>query len=394
MFLLYLTKPLIGVIILTEDVVILRNDYLGSILSKSERAVFDMRLLYEGFGYRKYKMKKFEEYDLYLQNKSFLKGGSIITFTDFDGRLLALKPDVTLSIAKNLPQSDDAQKVYYTENVYRESASGGEYKEIMQAGLEYIGELDSYAMAEVLLLALKSLELMGDNYVLDVSHMGIINGLLSELPEDKSELSEKLVGRISRKDSGGVRELCAQNNLSGEFTEGLAILASAYGDFEKTLEGINKIAKNDEVYMASEELSRLYEILKECGVSQGIRLDFSVVNDLSYYNGIIFRGFLKGVPGAVLSGGRYDRLLHKLGKKGNAAGFAVYLDLLEKYLSADKDTDADILLLYDENTNPAQLMRETLRLSEKGFRVRAQKNENTKVKSGETIRFSGGKENA
>ena len=372
----------------------MRNDYLNSILSKSERAIFDMRLLYEGFGYRKYKMKKFEEYDLYLQNKSFLKGGSIITFTDFDGRLLALKPDVTLSIAKNLPLEGDAQKVYYTENVYRESAAGGEYKEIMQAGLEYIGELDDYAMAEVLMLARESLALMGDSFVLDISHMGIINALMAEIPEEKSDVKDELLGRISRKDIGGIKIICEENGFSSDFSERITVLTSAYGDFDKALEKIYEIANNDEMHSAADDLSRLYTILKSCGEEKGIRLDFSVVNDLSYYNGIIFRGFLMGVPEAVLSGGRYDKLLHKLGKKGNAAGFAVYTDLLQKYSDDEEDNDADILLIYDEKTDPARLMKETLRLAGKGFSVRAQKNEKTKLRSGETIRFSAGNENA
>ena len=74
--------------------------------------------LYEGYGYRKFRMSKFEDYDLYAQNKDFLKKGHIITFTDVDGSLKALKPDITLSIIKN--NSGDSEKVYYNENVYRE----------------------------------------------------------------------------------------------------------------------------------------------------------------------------------------------------------------------------------------------------------------------------------
>ena len=75
--------------------------------------------LYEEYGYRKFRMSKFEDYDLYAQNKDFLKKGHIITFTDGDGSLKALKPDITLSIMKN--NSGDSEKVYYNENVYRET---------------------------------------------------------------------------------------------------------------------------------------------------------------------------------------------------------------------------------------------------------------------------------
>ena len=71
------------------------------ILKKEERAMLSLRALYKLHGYLPFKMSKFEEYDLYVRNKEFLVSDSVITFNDTDGRLLALKPDVTLSIIKN-----------------------------------------------------------------------------------------------------------------------------------------------------------------------------------------------------------------------------------------------------------------------------------------------------
>ena len=91
--------------------------------------------LYEGYGYRKFRMSKFEEYDLYAKNKDFLKSGHIITFTDVDGSLKALKPDITLSIMKN--NNGGSEKVYYNENVYRDM--GGSFQEILQVGVESVG---------------------------------------------------------------------------------------------------------------------------------------------------------------------------------------------------------------------------------------------------------------
>ena len=109
-------------------------------LLPSERAVYALRTLYLSFGYRRYKVSKFEEYDLYAENKSFLSDKSILTFTDTDGRLMALKPDITLSIIKNTKDSSGMQKVFYNECVYRAGGSG--FKEIMQTGLECIGDID------------------------------------------------------------------------------------------------------------------------------------------------------------------------------------------------------------------------------------------------------------
>ena len=131
---------------------------LGQILRKEEQCILKMRRLYELYGYKKYKMNKFEHYDLYLENKSFLASNNIVTFTDAGGTLLALKPDITLSIVKNAPKSySEPEKVYYCENVYRSTDLSGGIQEILQVGIEYIGEMDTYAQAEVLSLAAKSL---------------------------------------------------------------------------------------------------------------------------------------------------------------------------------------------------------------------------------------------
>ena len=88
-----------------------------SILKYEEKAVFAFRKLYDSYGYKPFKMSKFEEYDLYSENKEFLVSEGIITFNDTDGKLLALKPDVTLSIIKNSKDNPNtAERFYYNEN--------------------------------------------------------------------------------------------------------------------------------------------------------------------------------------------------------------------------------------------------------------------------------------
>ena len=99
-------------------------DNLEFVLSREEKVSFKLRALYGKYGYTQYKMSKFEEYDLYVKNKDFLVSDNVITFTDTDGKLMALKPDVTLSIIKNSKDlCDGLTKVYYNENVYRVSIS-------------------------------------------------------------------------------------------------------------------------------------------------------------------------------------------------------------------------------------------------------------------------------
>ena len=187
-----------------------------------ERAGYALRSLYRNYGYIPYKMSRFEEYDLYVRNKDFLVSDQIITFSDRSGRLLALKPDVTLSIVKNAPEeSGVVQKVYYQENVYRD------YREILQAGLECVGDLGDYEIAEVVLLAAKSLQLLGGRWVLDISHMGLLAAVLEDSglhPEDQSLAMEYL----HRKNYHQLKALCAGNSV----WEKLSAIAACRGGQE------------------------------------------------------------------------------------------------------------------------------------------------------------------
>ncbi|MCL2508917.1 MAG: ATP phosphoribosyltransferase [Oscillospiraceae bacterium] len=316
---------------------------LPDILRGDERRILTLRGLYERYGYQQYKMSKFEEYRLYAENKSFLKSESIITFNDpSSGRLMALKPDITLSIVKNARDSEPPEKVYYCENIYRAARGTREIREMMQVGLEYIGPLDLYAVSEVISLAAQSLRCISGESVVCVSHMGLVTGLLEQagFGESKSEALSRL---IAEKNAHGIRRLCEEKSVAADMTDKLAALATVYGSFETALPEAEKLVVNEATRQAVDELFGVYELLRSAGYADALRLDFSVMNDMSYYNGIIFQGFVDEIPASVLAGGRYDNLLRKLGKKSDAIGFAVYLDLLERYRENEKPCDADIM---------------------------------------------------
>ena len=165
-------------------------------LQPKERASFALRALYEAAGCRKYHMGRFEEYGLYQENRSFLSSEQVITFTDLDGRLLALKPDVTLSIAKTAqPAPSETLCYYYHENVYRPSAESHTFKEISQMGLEMLGAVGEAQVQQAVCLAARSLDALGAEWVLEVSHMGYLFGLFDALgvPDAaRAKLLEKL----------------------------------------------------------------------------------------------------------------------------------------------------------------------------------------------------------
>ena len=335
-----------------------------------EAASLRLRELYRRHGYLPYRMSKFESYDLYVRNKPFLLSENVLTFTDTDGRLMALKPDVTLSIVKNTRDTAGAlQKVYYNENVYR-AAPGSGYREIMQTGLECIGRLDAYAVGEVLSLAARSLEAISGTYLLDLSHMGFVAGLLEGLEE---EAVSELLSEISRKNVSAIHAVCARRGLPAELAEKASQLALLYGPPDRVLPQLAALAWNRQMEDALSQLRSLCGLMAAMGLAENLRLDFSIVNDMNYYNGVIFRGYLPGLASGVLSGGQYDKLLRRMGKTGGAIGFAVYLDQLERLDGDGPEWDVDTLLLYGPQDDPAAVARRAEALAAEGESVRTER---------------------
>lgn len=316
-------------------------------LKNEERVIYTLRSLYGSYGYLPFTMSKFEEYELYVKNKDFLVSDGVITFTDTNGKLLALKPDVTLSIIKNgQDQAGTKQKVYYSENVYRISGSTRQFKEIMQAGLECIGDVDLYDVFEVVTLACASLESISDNYVIEISHLGVLSSLLDSVTES-DELKGALMECIKQKNAHEIRKLCAEFGVSGEKAQLLCDFVGIYGKSARVLEKLCALDISEDFKSSVDELRVIVDMLEGTRYKDRIQLDFSIVNDMNYYNGIVFNGFIEGVCETVLFGGRYDGLLSKMGRESKGIGFALYVDLLENLGKSARQYDVDVLVLYD-----------------------------------------------
>ncbi len=339
------------------------------VLKKEESVTYSLRDLYRKYGYSLYKVSKFEEYDLYAHNKSFLVSQNVLTFTDTNGKLLALKPDVTLSIIKNIPDQDTViHKLCYNENVYRTSAESNGFREIMQTGLECIGKIDLYAECEVIMLALRSLETVSKDYILDLSHMGIIDGLLEYTNIDPAD-REPFIRLIESKNTNSLAYICDQQGICEDIKKKLCTLADLYLPINQALPVLASLVLGEKMKQAYENLKNIGAVLSAYGLDNRLYLDFSIVNDATYYDGLSFRGFINGIPDSVLSGGRYDRLLHRLGKQSGAIGFAVYLDRLARFEAESESFDVDVMLWYDPDTKPQDLLVAQRRLLENGNRV-------------------------
>lgn len=330
----------------------------NKILKNEEAASLKLRSLYSSFGYSRFKMSKFEEYDLYVKNKDFLISDGIITFTDTNGKLLALKPDVTLSIIKNSTDDGGTKKLYYDENVYRISGDSKSFKEITQTGLECIGNVTPYDECEVLSLALESLATIDENFILDISHAGLVNALLDTLSIG-SDTRKKIILALRSKSSDALTSLYEENEIDQNALTVANKLIANYKSSTSLLSAFKGLG-------AQEELESFISILtaaEKLGFAKKINVDFSIVNDRSYYSGVIFKGYVKGIPSEVLSGGRYDKLMKKMGKNSSAIGFAVYLDLLERHGTCKNEFDYDYVLTDIEGIDAADVIAKVKELS-------------------------------
>jgi len=356
------------------------------ILKHEEKAVFSLRSLYRKYGYTPYKMSKFEEYEYYIRNKDFLISDRIITFNDTNGKLLALKPDVTLSIVRNGEDlAGYKQKVCYNENIYRISDSTGQYKEILQTGLECIGDIDLYDIFETVSLAAQSLGLISEDFVLQISHMGLLTAVLDSISLD-AEFRRQAIAFIGRKDAHDLIRLCQKYGIPDEQARLLTQLVTVHGSREAVLACLTEwcgiLAPE-----AMAELTELSALLNRLPQSGRIIFDFSVVNNMNYYNGIVFTGFISGISDGILAGGQYDNLMRKLGRTSGAIGFALYLDLLEQLPEKKQEYDVDVLLVYGCHTPMDAVADRAEKLIASGRSVSVQRTVPPKLRYRELVRI-------
>ena len=356
-------------------------------IGSAEAAELSLRSLYARHGYLPFKMSKFEEYDLYVRNKDFLISDNVITFNDTDGRLLALKPDVTLSIIKNTAGERGCKsKVYYSESVYRVSPRLRRFGELRQTGLECVGDTDILDTFEAVSLAAESLSLISSDFVLDVSHLGILSEVISSISGDAG-FKKEATRLLAEKNRHELTALCESVGADCRAAEILLSFIDLYGEMGDVLYRLAPICEEIGCMDAYLELERLCILLSSTERADRINLDFSVVNDMSYYNGIVFTGFIEGIPDGVLAGGEYGGLVRKMGKAAGAVGFAVYLDMLEELSDGGADFDVDVLLVYGEGVELEDILERKAEILREGKSVSLQRAVPEKLRYKELIKM-------
>lgn len=338
-------------------------------LSLNEKNALKLEEMYHRFGYNKYKVQRFEEYGFYMENQSFLSDSRILTFSGPNGKLLALKPDITTSIVKNAVGKEDVNhKIYYNESVFRIPKGGDEFKEIHQIGVEFIGHISEFQTLELLNLATMSLELIHSNYRLCFSNTALILILMNKL-QLKTTDREVILGFLRQKNTHDLSKYLSEKNiddqgvffdllsLPGSLKEGICALENIFSDWEYEYELKNFIIT----------LEQLENIVG----SEKLYLDFSHIPSTEYYKGLVFSGYLEGLSGPALTGGRYDNLLEKMGLDDcSALGFAV--DLSETSILSHPVKPEIVGRDCSKKDDPVELVKEA----------------NKRFHDGETFRFN------
>ena len=326
--------------------------------------VSELTKIYEKYGYKKIKLNKFEDYNLYNNYKDFLQTEHILTFMNLNGNLQSLRPDVTLSIVKNVLKDNDkyTKKLFYIEDIYKIDDVSNEYEEIQQVGVEIIGTLTKYSNLEIISMVIDSLKTINNNeYILEISSIDFMFALIDELDLDEDKKLE-ILNLIYSKNKHDLEKTLTVNNIDDKYKNAVVSLIDFSGEYKEAVKNIESLIINEKMQKAYDELKSLCAVFENYNNFENILLDFSIESKLGYYNGIIFKGYIKGNNDIILSGGRYDKLLEKFNthisndkNKKNAIGFAVYMDKLYKPNSIKNEYDFDILILYKSGSEKVLL---------------------------------------
>ncbi|MGI6119846.1 MAG: ATP phosphoribosyltransferase regulatory subunit [Desulfosporosinus sp.] len=288
-------------------------------------------------------------------------------FFDREGRILALRPELTMPIARlvntRMRGTDLPLRLCYSADVYRNTTV--RYREFRQVGVELVGSDQELADAEVLALAVEAMAVTGlKNYQFNLGHMGIFSGLMLEAGVDAGMQAE-LEEALARKDMVAVESWVSQSGLPERVQELLLRLPHFHGG-EEILDEVLLYSELPAIREAVESLRQIYRYLQHFGVQANVSLDLGILRGFSYYTGAIFEGYIPGMGFPIVEGGRYDTLYADFGNPQPATGFAIHLGNLLEHFPLPSVQGADVLVY---GADAEKVIRQCQALRAKGKRV-------------------------
>lgn len=332
--------------------------------NKAEKSLGEkITALYEKRGYGCVVTPALEYYDVFNFDSQTIPEENMFKLTDKSGRLVVMRPDNTTPMARiaatRLKNAPRPLKLYYNQNVFRISKDySGKRSEFAQTGIEIIGGDSLKADIEAVVTALRTLREVSAfyggnvNYKLELGHAHFCKSLLdaANLSDEARELVTKYIGA---KNSSSLEVMGADNKLDTEFMEKIRQIPRLYGTKSVISKARTLCEGIENATLALDYLENIYDILDENGFSENISIDLSTVNDMDYYTGVVFRGYIDYTGEAVLGGGRYDNLMSNFGTSEGATGFGVNLsvvaDKLSRAVGIEDNGEKKVLVHYGEN---------------------------------------------
>ncbi len=330
------------------------KDFLFAECSAMDNICGKIENIFVSGGFKRVITPGIEFFDVFSQPCSGISQESMFKTVDNKGRLLVMRPDSTLPIARmvssRLKSGVLPVRLYYKQAVYRNNPTlTGRRNEMMQMGIELLGVKGKRADIEIISTAVKSISSVAEDFRFELGHAGVFNALSNELDID-DDYKEKI--RISIEG----KNYSALNNLLDKLTPCRAVsairsLPSLFGG-EEVFEKAADICRGTKAEAALEFLNNIYKDILPIGLGNKLIVDLGLVQRNDYYTGIVFAGYIEGIGDAVISGGRYDDLLAEFDAPMGAAGFAIDTDAITlKHLSddnADYSDNPDILVFAED----------------------------------------------
>ncbi|MBP1577940.1 MAG: ATP phosphoribosyltransferase regulatory subunit [Oscillospiraceae bacterium] len=307
------------------------KDRLFDECEKRGRFISALRELFRLRGFGEVSTPVLEYYDVFETAKGYFPQESIYKLVDHSGRILVLRPDCTIPIARligsRLKNQADPLRIFYDQKIYRHADGNTAVSgEISQMGVEYIGANLAICDVEIVELAARSLKsVCGNDYQLELCHIGYFNALVDSLNTD-AVTREQIRELVEHKNFPALDSLLER--FEGEPAQkALKKLPALFGSVD-VIEEARSLFSDEAADKALDYLANIYNALSGLGLGEHLTIDLGLVNQADYYTGIIFRGYTAGAGEPVLSGGRYDGLIKEFGEDRAATGFAINIDLL------------------------------------------------------------------
>lgn len=320
----------------------------------------------------------FEDYDVYQHFFPQLRQQMVKTI-DTDGRVLVLRPDVTLPIvetaAREFPRSNQLLKFGYVSTVFREYYGRSTYgKDFLQGGIEILGDSSPECDGEVIVTAAEILKAVGvENIRIDIGTAAYTQALFDGLPLSE-EQKATLKGYMAERNLVACKSYIASLPISSDARKALEALPILFGPYAQTLSKARDYSINSGMLNALSRLERVYDYILYAGYADKVQLDFGFASRLGYYTDTVFKVYVDGALYDIIDGGRYDQLSSRFGVDRPACGFGMNINLLYEYMSDAgllEDTEPSFQMAVSYTQGDQTLVRDLVNWRDRGFRVAA-----------------------